>query len=105
MMDMPTVAIPLRTDEDGVIRIGDTRITLETIVACHKRQDTPEQIHEGFSTLALADIYAVVAYYLANTQEVDAYIQHVEEEGEQLRKVWEAEHPPTLTKATLLARQ
>ncbi len=87
------IDVPLRTDEDGVIRVGDTRVTLLTIVGCHQRGDTPQEIHEGFPTVSLADIYAVIAYYLAHQEEVDDYIRHVEAEAEKLRRGYEADNP------------
>jgi uncharacterized protein (DUF433 family) len=94
MLATPTALdMPLRTDADGVIRIGHTRVTLTTIIACHRRGDTPEHIHEGFPTVPLADIYAVIAYYLANQDEVDAYIRQEDEEAERWRQAYEADHP------------
>lgn len=83
------IDVPLRTDQNGVIRIGKTRVTLLTIVACHQRGDTPEEIHEGFPTVPLAHIYAVLAYYLANRDEVNTYIRQIEAESERLRQEFE----------------
>lgn len=87
------IDVPLRTDENGVIRVGDTRVTLITIVGCHNRGETPQEIHEGFPTVSLADIYAVIAYYLAHQDEVDAYISRVKEDAERLRQEHEANDP------------
>lgn len=94
MIDMPTtVDVPLRTDEHGVIRVGDTRVTLLTIVGRYRVGDTPEQIHAGFPTVPVADIYAVIAYYLAHRDEVDTYIDQVETEAETRRQAHEANDP------------
>lgn len=94
MIDAPaTVDVPLRTDEHGVIRVGKTRVTLLTIVGRYRAGDTPEQIHEGFPTVSLADIYAVLAYYLAHQDTVDAYIQQIEAEAERRRQEHEASDP------------
>ena len=91
MFDVPTsVDVPLRTDEHGVIRVGDSRVTLHTIVGRHLAGDTPEIIHEGFPTVPLADIYAVIAYYLAHRDEVDAYIHQIETAAEQQRRAHES---------------
>jgi uncharacterized protein (DUF433 family) len=89
----PTITVPLRTDEHGSIRVGGTRVLLEVIIACYQQGDTPERINEGFPTLKLADIYAVVAYYLENREQVDAYMRQQDEAGERIRKKIEAEHP------------
>ena len=89
----PTITIPIRTDEHGAIRVGGTRVTLDTVIACYHHGDTPERIHEGFPTLKLEDIYAVISYYLHHQAEVDAYLRQRREEAEENRKKMEAEHP------------
>ncbi len=68
-----TIAVPVRTDEDGVIRVGQTRVTLVTLISFYKQGESPEALHEAFPTVSLGDVYAVVAYYLAHQAEVDAY--------------------------------
>lgn len=88
-----TINVPLRTDADGVIRIGNTRVTLITIVDSHRAGDTPEEIHESFPTIPLEDIYAVLTYYLHHRTEVDNYIHQVEESAQRLRGQIAAEHP------------
>ncbi len=91
MIDAPaTVAVPLQTDEYGVIRVGETRVTLLTIVGRYRAGDTPQVIHDGFPTVSLADIYAVIAYYLAHQDAIDAYIQQIEAEAEKQRQEHEA---------------
>jgi len=86
--------VPLRTDENGVIRASNTRVTLHTIVGFFNQGASPEDIHEGFPTLALADIYAIIAYYLANREAVDTYIQQVDDEAERIRQEWETRYTP-----------
>lgn len=94
MIDVPTtVDVPLRIDEYGVIRVGNTRVTLPTILARHRAGDTPEMIHDGFPTVSVADVYAVIAYYLAHRDEVDAYIRQIETEAEHQRQEHEASDP------------
>src|SRR5260221_9788464 len=91
MIAMPVVMdVPLRTDDDGVIRVGRTRVTLTTIIARHQAGDSPEDIQRGFPTVALRDIYAVIAYYLANREVVDEYIRQVGREGAETRSKIEA---------------
>jgi len=88
-----TITVPIRRDDDGSIRVGGTRVLLDIIIACYHQGDTPERIHEGFPTVKLADIYAVITYYLENREAVDEYIRQREEEAEELRRKMEAEHP------------
>lgn len=100
----PTVSIPIRTDEHGDIRVGGTRVLLDLVIARHKQGRTPEQIQDSFPTLKLADIYAVITYYLNNQDEVEAYLQQRREKGEALRRKIEAEQPQSAElRARLLA--
>jgi uncharacterized protein (DUF433 family) len=95
MIALPeTVALPLKMDEHGVIRVSGTRVTLDTVIACYHQGDSPEAIHEGFDVLPLNDIYAVIAYYLAHRGELDAYLKRGQEEAERLRQEWEANYTP-----------
>ena len=94
MISVPlTMTIPLRTDADGVIRVGDTRVTLITIVQRYRSGDTPEEIHAGFPTISLGDIYAVIAYYISHQTEVDSYITQAVARAEQDRQAHEAADP------------
>ena len=70
----PIITIPLRTDNTGVIRVGNTRVTLDTIVEEFKRGESAESIAENFSAVSLRHIYAVIAFYLSNTEEVESYL-------------------------------
>jgi hypothetical protein len=33
VLDLPTEQVPLRTDDHGVVRVGGTRVTLDTVIA------------------------------------------------------------------------
>lgn len=106
MMDktFPPIVIPLHTDEHGTIRVSGTRITLETVINYYRQGESPEAIHEGFPTLPLTDIYAVIAYYLAHQAEVDAYLEQRTQAGQIIRAEWEALYPSKITRAELLTR-
>ena len=94
MLSTPTmIDLPLRTDQDGVIRVGDTRVTLVTIVKHYRVGDTAEVIHAGFPTVSLADVYAVIAYYLSHQADVDEYIREVDAAAERWRREYEANNP------------
>ncbi len=100
-----TIPVPLRTDQDGSIRVGNTRVLLEVVIASYQRGDMPEQIVKSFDVLKVEDVYAVIAYYLSHRDEVDEYIRQVDAEAEEIRRKFEA--LPTskpLTREMLLAR-
>lgn len=71
----PILVIPLRTDADGVIRIGQTRVLLELVIHAYYAGETPEGIVDSYPGLTTADVYAVLGYYLLNREQVDAYVR------------------------------
>ena len=105
MIEMPTALdVPLKIEENGAIRVGGTRVLLEVVIYAFQQGETPEGIVDSYSILRLADVYAVIAYYLDHRAEVDAYVRESNETAERIRREWEAQHPPTLTREILEAR-
>ena len=100
-----TVPVPLRIEDSGTVRVGKTRVTLDTIVYAHKGGDSPEQIAEGFDTVPLADVYAVINYYLRHREEVEAYLERRKLEADEIRARWEALHPQNGLRERLARRQ
>ena len=100
-----TEIIPLSTDNDGVIRVGNTRVTLDTIVAAFKEGATAEEIAYQYPTVSLADIYSVIGYYLHQKKEVDAYLKRREKFAEEVRRQNEARFDATGIRERLLARR
>lgn len=58
----------------GVLRVGQTGVTLETVLWAFEQGSTPEDIADQFPSLFLADVYDVIAYYLRHRDEVDEYL-------------------------------
>ena len=52
--------------------------------------DTLEEIHEGFPSVSLEQINAIIAWYLDNRAEVDEYIEEGRIEGEKIRQELES---------------
>jgi uncharacterized protein (DUF433 family) len=73
-----TESPPLRLDEGGVIRVGASRVLLEAVIHEHLLGKPPEAIVEAYPTAALADIYAVISYYLNHQAEVEEYLRERE---------------------------
>lgn len=85
--------VPLQEWEDGSVRVAGTRVTLETLLGLFNTGVPPEEIARRFDALRLADVYAVVAYYLDNVEAVDAYLGERERLGEELRREAERRFP------------
>jgi uncharacterized protein (DUF433 family) len=86
------VSVPLSMDSTGTVRVHGTRLTLDTVLGAYERGDTPQEIVEGFPSLSLADVHAIIAYYLRNREAVDAYLEEGEAQGAAMRKKFEALH-------------
>jgi uncharacterized protein (DUF433 family) len=68
----------------GSPRIEGSRTTVKNIVIDIRSGLTPEAILENKSHLSLAKIYAALAYYYANNEEIDADIAAEEAAWEQI---------------------
>jgi uncharacterized protein (DUF433 family) len=96
---------PLRQSEDGILRIGDTRIPLERVVRAFQSGMTPEEIVLSFDVLKLEDVYSVVNYYLHHREEVDAYLANADRDAADLRSEIEKQFDQSGIRARLLARR
>jgi len=96
---------PIRVDADGVPRVGNTRVRLASIVYLHNQGAAPQEIHESFPSVPLADVYATVAYYLHHRADVDSYIAEHEAEAEQVRQEVEARASTKRLRQTLQERR
>lgn len=107
-MNMPLqpVAIPLFDDGQGGLRVTGTRVLLERIVHAFEDGATPEGIVQSYDTLQLADVYAVLTWYLQHRAEVDDYLRKRAEEAEAIRQTIEAKQPDRAElRARLMARR
>ena len=100
-----TRPVPLQQDESGGLRITGTRIPLDTVIFAYLDGDSAEEIVENFPTLNLADVYAVIGYYLDNREEINAYLSARQKEADDLRREIEKKYPMRGIRERLLARQ
>jgi uncharacterized protein (DUF433 family) len=96
--------IPLAMDADGVLRVGGTRVTLDTVVGAFQDGATPEEIVVQYPALALADVYAVISYYLQNRADVEAYLHERQAFAAEVRKQNEARFDSQGIRERLLVR-
>jgi uncharacterized protein (DUF433 family) len=101
---LPAEAPPLRTDENGAVRVGGTRVTLDTVIGAFNSGCSPEEIVLRYPTLHLADVYAVVTYYLNHEEAVDAYVEERRLQAEEMRRRMEIECPTREIRQRILAR-
>ncbi len=101
----PPERVPISTDADGVIRVGGTRVTLDTLVAAFDFGATAEEITHQYPSIALADVYSVIAYYLRHQSDVRAYLAERQKQATQVREENERRFDPTGIRDRLLARR
>ncbi len=97
--------VPLRIDAYGVVRVGGTRVTLDTVIGAFAEGATSEEIVQRYPSLALADVYCVIGYYLRRTEEVDAYMRDRRKEAAAVRHENETRFDPQGIRDRLLARR
>jgi uncharacterized protein (DUF433 family) len=97
--------IPLKIDDNGVIRVSNTRVTLDTILYAFNDGATAEEIAQQYPSIPLADIYSVIAYFLRHTDEVEVYLNGRRDQAEQIRQLNESRSSPVGVRARLLARR
>ena len=105
LLSIATEKPPLRTDADGIVRIAETRVTLDTVVTAFEEGATAEEIAQQYPTLALADVYAVIGYYLRQHDEVAAYLQERQRQATAVRQQNETRFDPQGIRTRLLVRR
>jgi len=96
---------PINADSAGVVRVGGTRVTLDSVVYSFNQGATAEEIAQQYPALDLADVYGAIAYYLQFRDEVDAYLDHRRKEAIRIQQQNEARFNPAGIRERLLSRK
>jgi uncharacterized protein (DUF433 family) len=84
-------APPLREDPPGTVRVGKSRVTLDVMLNAYNQGMSAEEIAAAFDTLKIADIHAVLSYYLQNREVVDAFLKERQDQADEARRSAESE--------------
>ncbi len=84
-MIQPTPKLYVHLDENGVMRVGNTQVMLDSVVASFDQGHSAETIRAQYPALSLEEVFGAIAYYLANRQEVQEYLQRQEALYDRLR--------------------
>ena len=95
-----------RTPE-GSLRIVGTRVTLDCVIQAFREGATPEEICQDFASLSLAQVYSVLAFYLAHQDEVGTYLKEQAQAAAALDQDLRSRYAPFLAelRQRLLARR
>src|SRR5687768_4332022 len=89
---------PIVEDDDGVLHVAGTRVTLDSIVMAFDLGATPEEIVQRSA-------YTLIAYTLRHRDSVDSYLAGRARAGAETRADIEGRFPPDGMRARLLARR
>lgn len=97
---------PFHKDAPGALRVGHSRVLVELVIRAFQDGATPEAITQRYSTATLADVHAVIAYYLRHREEVDAYLTTREQHAQEVRdRIERRQGDLSDIRGRLLARQ
>jgi uncharacterized protein (DUF433 family) len=97
---------PLREDETGAIRVGNSRVLLETVIRAFQDGAPPESIVHRYSTLSLSDVYNTIGYYLRHQDAVEAYLSQREQLADSVRQRLSSVQPDlSFVRSRLLSQQ
>jgi uncharacterized protein (DUF433 family) len=78
---------------EGVYRVGNTRVSLDSIVYAFLDGHTAESIQQSFPILTLEQVYGAITYYLAHREDIDTYLQEQAAAFETLKDTLRQSHP------------
>lgn len=75
-LDFSPMPVPLHWAEEGqVVRLHNSRISIDIILSYYKKGYTAELIADTYTWLDLSDIHLVIAFYLRNKESVRDYLR------------------------------
>jgi uncharacterized protein (DUF433 family) len=77
---------PLREDDTGAIRVGNSKVLLETVIRAFQDGASPESIVQRYSTLSLSDVYSTIGYYLRHENAIEAYLSQREQTAQAVQQ-------------------
>ncbi len=86
VLDIGTLITRSPDIRNGRPRIAGTGVTVRRIVGWYKLGLSPEEIADRIGHLELSQVYAALAYYHANREEIEADIAAEELEAEKLER-------------------
>ncbi len=78
---------PLERNAEGVVQVGKTGVTLDSVIAAFKQGATAEEIVYRNTSLNLANVYATIGFYLNHQQQVEAYLQQRRKQAQKIRPI------------------
>jgi uncharacterized protein (DUF433 family) len=96
---------PIRLVDGEVWRVGNTRVTLDSVLYAFNNGSCAEEILLKFPSLELVDIYALIAYFLWHRDEIDAYLIERQRVAAEISVRLRSQFPSEGIRERLLARR
>lgn len=96
--------VPIEKDQQGVLRLAGSRVTVDVLVSAFDAGQTPEEILQQYPSLDLGSVYAALAYVLKHRVEIDGYLAERQRAGEGVRAENERRFPEQGIRERLLRR-
>jgi uncharacterized protein (DUF433 family) len=58
---------------DGGWYVGESGVSVYSVISLWQQGFSPEEIQESFSQLSLRDVYGTILYYMENRDQLDAF--------------------------------
>jgi len=81
-----TQNVPLTLTESGTICVTGSQVALESVVYQYQQGNTAEAILESFPSVKLADIHAVISYYLNHRDQVNECLHDQQKRARTVRE-------------------
>lgn len=94
----------VRVDENGVYRIGNTQVMLDSVIAAFHEGHSAETIRQQYPALTLEEVYGSIAYYLAHAAEIELYLQRQDAAWQHWREESEKRSSPVVERLRALTR-
>jgi uncharacterized protein (DUF433 family) len=94
----------VRMNDHGAFRVGETKVSLDSVVHAYLQGHSAESIAEQYPALTLVEVYGAIAFYIENREEVDEYLKKQGQLWDRLRAQAEANQSPMIERLRAIKR-
>ena len=91
-------AVEYVRQRDGGWYVGDTGVSIYSVIALWQQGFSPEEIQASFSPLSLRDVYGAIIFYMEHREELDTFFQEQDTLFQRKKAESEAEKPALYAK-------
>jgi uncharacterized protein (DUF433 family) len=88
----------VKADEHGVLRVGDTHVLLDSIVAAYREGHSAETIQSQYPALTLEQVYGAIAWCLGHPGELGNYLRRQDAVWDQAKARVEVNPSPVVAR-------